>query len=903
MRLRHHALTPILAAATLFGVGLLPREARAVSLQDCPPAPGQQARLPIGYGGSNPTQLYAEKKELRDYIASLNLTDVDLPTPRPDFLNPVDVYHLTSGTQNTGGNCAPWVSLPTSLPPQDAQELERLWLMWSHYKDTNDIPAFYMLGFAPQEFLLSTMEDANSCNAITPQMDWDPMVSWLANWEYPGNPYYTDSALRDSLRKRGASWLALQLIMLDWNAWAGVLPTAPPVGTVFAHPPVGLPAPTPGSFTINFGYELAGYLGHMAYTYLQVKDVLPTSTQQAMETMLRMYAERLDLWTPYSQLLNLGIRSTYAFYLTWLATNDNAILTYYQNTLDGFYGNQSAGRWFSAGYFADDGRYDSGYNGWNILHTLRLLQLDPSPAQEVIDAGHNLFDLQAHLTFRDPDNSWYSPNEFNTRSSAGAISGVLGGSSRASAGGGIGRYLPALKPQPGMPNGLPYAYAFMRDANLIGPQSYSPWVNNGRLDPNDSLFHHDLICQLSDVTGWFTLASRNFPNWYVNTPTPWPAPPGDRDYGTPLFAMTLFESPDLQTWVTEAQNNPQLEDFPFEAEGPYTRSFDDEFVYARFGGPSQAGYPYATMIHAGPVSAGDAWVGSALQPGFIPAGFGGGQIAMFWGPHTGAALRGMRRGYNNDPGDDWIEWSAWPMHAVSLVSTAGDWTSSSRIITPSTDVTYYDTIPYEDQLNWDIDQYPCPGTPVPAVAWSTPPTTTGAAVLVRVCGDIPDQVRRFTTIAPQVLSAPMPYSRTIYADENGMIVRTKITPSAADQFNEAWETIPVYDQHWPTVTNYASAEIYMVDAYGVLTMGTGGVAPVKDIVQVYVTRADGAFQILFDQPQWVGVSGDWIKGNAKSNNIMVDLGRNQLPGALPGPNTIGYRIEMLTDSQGNTQPL
>lgn len=878
-----------------------PSEAYAGSLQNCP-APSKTAspRLPIGVPGPQATRMFAEKTELRSFIANLTLGDVSLPAPLPPFGNPVDLYHLTPATQNTGGVCQPGITLPGTLPAADAQELERLWAMFAQYDDAQDRPALYMLSLHAQDFLLPAMEDVATCDAHTPGMDWDPMVSWLANWEYPGNPYHTDASLRRAVKLRGASWLALQLIMLDWNHWGGVLPTAAPSGTTFTHPPPGL-ASNGVSSEMNVGFELAGHLGHLAFTYLQVKDALPVSTRVAMETLLRMYAERLHVWGPYGQQNNMAIRATFGNLFVHQATGDPAVLGYYQATLAGFFGNQSGGRFFPAGYFTDDGRFDSGYNGWNILHVLRLLQLDTNPPQELLDAATTLFDLHGHLTFRDPDGSWYSPNAFNTRSFKGAIGKATEGHPRASSGGGIQRFLPALQPFPGLPDGLPFAYAFMRDAPYLGPQDTTPWIPGGHLDPTSPTFYRDLICQLSDVPGQLTSTSQVLPPGAPYRAR-WPQMPQDRDYAMPTLAVTLHRSPALQTWAQNVAAKPELEDFPFDAEGPLTRSFDDELVYAKFTGPAGSGRPYAALIHAGPVSPSDHYVGGTTQPGYIPAGFGGGQLSMFWGPFTGASVRGMRHGYNNTPADDWAEWRAWPIHAVTLLSAAGDWTSSARIIVPSTDVTYYGKGIPSAQLAPQLDQNPCLGWPVPEPALATPPTTTAPAVLVRVCGDIPDQLRRFGPTPAQVLAAPMPYQRAIYADEDGMYVRTTVSPFVNDPLNEAWETLPIYDQYWPTVTNYPAADILLFDVYGQMTLATAGMAPVSDVVRVYVARADGAFQVLFDQPERVGVSPDWLKGYAKSNNLMIDLGRGALPGSLGGPVTVGYRIEMLTDAAGNTPP-
>lgn len=275
---------------------------------------------------------------------------------------------------------------------------------------------------------------------------------------------------------------------------------------------------------------------------------------------------------------------------------------------------------------------------------------------------------------------------------------------------------------------------------------------------------------------------------------------------------------------------------------------------------------------------------------------------MFWGPFTGAASRGMRRGYNNNPSDDWAEWRAWPIHAVSLSTTGTDWTSSSRIVTPSTEVFYYGSRPPADQLEYDIQLFPCPGGHIPVEDWQVAPTENAAAVLVRVCGDIPAQTHQFQVGPTQVLHAPMPYSRVFYVDEDGVRIKTTIQPSPADVFAEAWETIPLYDQFVASRTNYAGTQILLIDGNGVGQLASPGIAPVPNITSVYVTRAEGAFRIVFDTPQVVGLSAEWSKGEAVSCNLMIDLGYGHLPAALPSNLVVGYRIEMMTDAQGTVLP-
>jgi hypothetical protein len=898
MRARHLASTSLLSATVALGLLAEPAPALAQSLQGCGTA---NQRLPIGFPGSGaqyPTQLYHEKKELRGYLQGLTLADVDLPTMLPNILTPVAVLTNGASQQADGFPCSPNTSavMPAAITPADQQELERIWVLWTQYSDTQDFPFFSGLNLHGSDFLLNAMEGSAQCQAMTPFYNWDPMLTWIGNWSYRGNPYYTVPAHRHAVLTRGAAWLALNLIMLDWSHFGGNLPLAQPPGAVFVHPAQGVATPAPGSATMNTGYELAGQLGHLAYTYLQVKSILPLPVQHAVEKHLIMFAERLHVWTPLGVQANLGIRATWGLYLAYQATNEPSVENAYLRVLDMYYGSQSSGLFFPAGYYFDDGRFDSGYNENNLLHTVRVLQLDPNAPPAVWSAAHRLFDVHGHLMFHDPDGTWYSPNQFNTRSSKSAAGAYVAANPRQGNGGGVQRFLP------GAELGLPFSHASLRDARIVGPQSNTWYLPNGHLDANAADFYEDLACTHSDIIMWFNHGIQNPPGW-MQLNSSWPDVAGDRIYGIPLLAASMWQQGGIRNWQDAVTNQPSLEEFPFEMEGPYVRSFDDEFIYGKFKGPQAGGRAYATLIHAGPVGAGDFDVGQG-QVEIIPAGFGGGQVSMFWGPHTGAGVRGMRMGYNNPPTTDhWVDWRSWPNHSATLFTFAGEWTSSSRIVGQSSDVTFYTKNVDPNQLRSEAATSPCPGSLVPASGQTTPSESNAVATLVRVCGDLPDHVRRFSPIPNQVLGAPLPYSRSMYADEDGVVVLTTLTPAWNDVIAEAWETIPIYDQQLPGATVYAPSIVLFKLTSGQLVnvSGPGGHAPVDLVAEVYVTRANGAFRVVFDTAETVAMSPVWAAGASSPQNIAVDLGRGALPAALP-PTSIGYRIEMLTDMNGFTPP-
>lgn len=860
----------VVLAAALFGA----RAGRAQPLANC--TIGQSntaATIPMGSPGDH---LYDEKRTLYGFLAALQPQDVTFPGGLPPHITtPVD--HYAQANQNipwNGASCAPWIQSPPVLSQSERLELERLWMIWAQATDLQESPTAYTLGIHPDQFTLGKIEDRSLCRVMSPGLEWDSTGTWFAIWEYAGNPYFHDPVVRDTLLRRSASWLMVQLLMLDAFHFGSNFPPSPGPGQ-YNHPAAGS------------GSELAGPLGHIAYTYLAVQSVLTVDERRAAQTMIRMYAERLMRWGPYGIMMNIGIRSTWGMYLAFQATGDVALYNQYLHLIDNYFGGQSAGRYFPAGYMADHYRLDAGYNGYNIMHAMSILELDPAAPPSVLGAASRMIDLVAHMSYRDPDGSWYSPNEFNTRSSGGAIKPVVASHPRASTGGGVNRYLPAAV------RGIRWAHGFLRDVRELGPQV------PGGLDPHASTYTKDLVCVTSDPVYWMNHAIDHFPAW-GNQSYEW-ATIADRSYDTPQHTIEHLGPTHVTDWRDAVSNDPTLEELPFEKAGPYIHSLDGEFVFAKMPGRLVGDRPYAVLLHPGPTSSYESNVGSSQAPNYLPSGFGGGQVSMFWGPFTGAASRGMRQGWNNTPWDDWAEWRSWAMHAASFLTPAGHWTSSALLFEGEYDVRFHTQEIPRGQLMAELDAQPCPGYKDPSPSTVTPQENQGVAVLVRYCGKIPARVRRFSHQQDQVLVAPILHRRAMYAGDEGVYVRTALDPQSSDVLVEAWETIPIYDHQVPGRTTYSPVQITFVLANGAIVPWVPSSIPTANVVQVYVARANGAFRVVFDGPEAVRISDPLVRGDAISRNIMVDLGRGALPAVFPATE-LGYTLEMLTDITGFSPP-
>lgn len=897
-------LRAALGALTLLATLSLAPSAHAQSLEQCGTA---NVRLPLG---PTTADLYTAKEQIWLYLGSLQQSDFTFTNQTPPlFENPFDLYKMDpyETAPVNGMPCSTWIppSLPDTIPTLDLEELERFWM----YQTENDDIGIYMLTIPPEQFTLSKMQDTTRCRAVAPGVGWSTMNFWLPSWQYPGNPYFTDPTSRDALKRRGAAWLALQMIMIDWNAWGGYtaapstqVPSGFPLSQpTFAHPLPGRTPPAPGDSGLNTGYELGGELSHMAFVYQQVKDIIPDWVLPHYEAMLRMFAERVVFWGPTCTMANLATRGVHGLHLVWQLTNDADVWTLYDHLIDVFYATQSGG-FFNAGYFVDTGRFDSGYNETNLLQTVRLLQLDSNVRPEVVDVANRLFDLHAHLVFRDPGpNNWYSPNEFNTRAGSAA---VAGGTSRASHGGGIQRELP------GVMAGLPWSHAFLRDAPILGPEWSDPYGPS--LSPHQGDYHKELICRMTDKAYWLNHAIQNPPSWYAPLVSmDWPEG-ADRDYTQPQFATVQYQHSQLETWRDEVAGDPALALFPFEQQGPYLRSFDRELLYARFGGaPSDRGY--VALVHAGPVGSG---FGTSAAGDRLPLGFGGGQVATFWGPHTGAATRGMRFGHNNLTADSWSDWRTWPLHTVWLVGPSGLPTTAAAIANPNYDTTLSTQDFSTADIAYAVSMEPCPNTIMQLFSFplgmGTSVEDDAVAAVVRVCGDIPNKLRHLSDLEDTTLGDAVHYERAIYTGADGVWVQTTLAPTSnVGPITEAWETIPLFDlqQSWNNNWPYAPMTVRFTvwpggDEYSAQTTllqpGTLAMAPVADVKKVYVERANGAYEIVFEDVQSVGLSAEWPTPDASvhARNLLIDrLGQGGLQTA-----PLRYQIVMLTDESGTTIP-
>jgi hypothetical protein len=863
------ALTGLLAPLTL-----APLTAHA-HLQNC--VPGATGELPIGSPGDPG---HAWKSRIVKWIGQYNVLDFTWVEPLT-LVDPIQAYgagYAPNGNLCSFGNLvlpAPW----PGVGPTERLHIEQFWLL----NGTKLTMPWEWFTHDPKVYTLEQMIDESTCDVRTPSLAWGDSLAFFASWEYAGSPFRPGLANNNVLKRRLAAWLGLQLLMLDFAHYGGT-------GAFQSHPYPGPPRfehPLPGTVGANpawgemlIGAELSGQLALLAWTFGHVRDILDDEVDLAYQEALLTMAERVHLWNPYYPQTNRGIRSTYGLGYVWEQTQDADAWTWYQATLDQFFTPQS-GNWLAGGYWRDDYGLDLGYGGSCLMAGERVLSEDPGAPAFVHDAVATSQELVAHLVLPDVDGAWVSPTAFNARTPNGPVMGTAA-SARAGYYGGVQRYLLGLAAD------LPFARAFLRDVQYLGPQGQDA------LDPRAPDFHENLACLGAGLIA--------FINPHLSQPpgggsVVWPDLTRSQDWAPPPTYVENHTTQLLVDLWDDLDQAPQDALMPVERGGLAIRNFADRFVFGRFD-PS-AGNAYAAALHLGEV-------GSLAGVG--ESGFGGGQLAFFWTPGGGPTLLGLRKGRSSDivaKNDDWTEWRTFPQHAVWVRTAAGNVTTSARIVTPTTEVFTISKDPSFVDLDAALQ-----GTG-PWLAPPTVPDDQAVAVLARVSGLIP--AMGHSTAVPDgpptpTLTAPIDYQRTFLMGEAGIWVESTLGAGhAADPVTELWESFPVWRRDTVMQPTIAAPTILLHSStLGVVDASLGTVLPVKDVGMIEILRDAGDTLIhLDDSERTVQVTGPansgahhglWSLGSRTSQTVLV---HRLPPGCAPtkgcqvAPDRFRYWIEEL----------
>jgi hypothetical protein len=228
---------------------------------------------------------------------------------------------------------------------------------------------------------LFTLAGIETPEAVMHPPAWPETLIPFVQWNYPGNPYHNNRALK----LRAFATAAVMLIMLDHHCDSD---------------------PKPGRAD-RLSYQLV-YFG---LPYPGFKDVLPVEVQKAYEAGLKRMGERMLGWGIRGEDIHNDLHAPFGLHCVARAINDPAFtkaVEAYSRTLF------TDPKYFSpAGYWIQRGGPDLLFNGHaNFFAVSAAVASDWPFAKESLD---RVYRLRAHLILPEPDGKLSGPSHFNTR--------------------------------------------------------------------------------------------------------------------------------------------------------------------------------------------------------------------------------------------------------------------------------------------------------------------------------------------------------------------------------------------------------------------------------------------------------------------------------------------------------
>ncbi len=504
---------------------------------------------------------------------------------------PVDTLPQTHAYQRTlrlflqslGTNDLAIPAIPFTAPlPASEDDRYALWLLTLQPVDFSEIR------LPPESFTLAAIEGSNSLALPAAPHACQPLA-WLATWNYAGNPYFNMRAVK----LRALTLAAVDLCMLD------ALHETDPRGS-------------------DRSDYLGGNLIWIADTFRRCQDVLPPAARLAFEEGLKKMVRRLADWGPKGMMTDMDLFAPVGLWYAQQALQDPEIAALAKAYSTPLFTEPSF--FDSAGYFVDNGCFDTSYNGISLYFGCwAALASDWPFAREALDKA---FRLRAHLCFPDPAGRGYTgPSAMSSRTSGDPPRDQW--------------QFPARLQACGMLNDLALA---------------------SRGIPDDAALADAPATLLKSLNQARTVSLK--------------ARPWAESHWSQRINFVAIHAPSGHLARARATLASGAVAPPYEGTGTFIRVFDDAFTIARF--PS-----YAVAIHTGPV-------GKSFGHNNLPYGYGGGQLSVFWTPASGVTLAGRRRGVQGAVFDSWDEWRSWPVHAVSGLTASNVLVTSNRIRKPVT---------------------------------------------------------------------------------------------------------------------------------------------------------------------------------------------------------------------------
>lgn len=467
----------------------------------------------------------------------------------------------------------------------------------------------------PSRFLLSSIEGTN---AILRPLVYPEALMALAEWDYPGNVYRGNRALK----LRCFVTASINLMMLDdyldktpsacradWRAYQLVIAGSP---------------------------------------YPGFRDLLPPEVQRAYEAGLMRLARRIMEWGPKREEAHLDLIAPLGLWYAARACRDAAFSREVESYARTIYTDP---RYFHpAGYWIDHGGLDVGFSGQaNVFAIGAALAAGWPFAREAVE---RVYRLRAHLTLPEPDGTVTGPCAFNVRlsSAAHADQWEFGWRDRAA----------LMLTDEAACWVKPVAAEALAGAPAAVATEFNRQIAENPVKSGNG----------SAETPYVYFANAEIPA------QPWACPmwPNWQFPVTVNFGYDFYRKGSAAHLAKLERRRSPFLSLPFSRPGTFVRNFDSAFVVARR--PA-----FGVILHTGPVGAQETAADRAVFPGPLGFG-GGQLSAFWTPAAGSVILGrrgGMNfdRSY-----DDLAEWRLWPIHAVSGVTAGGRVFTSARIVSP-----------------------------------------------------------------------------------------------------------------------------------------------------------------------------------------------------------------------------
>ena len=484
----------------------------------------------------------------------------------------------------------------------------------------NALPSEKEILMDPKYLLLSSIEGSDGKIHMRIGRGYYSVLgaAWWADFNYPGNPYYNNKAIK----LRALIPAMVDMMMLTQAHEAGQYTRSDFAG---------------------------GNLLMYAYAFYVGKDALPDNVQQAYATGMLSMMQDISKWGPTGIFGDMDGFAAVGMWYAAKALNSPTVTQEAENYTD-----RLIKRWFfNAGYMGHGNGYDPAYDGIDLYFYSWAERISGyQPLKKVLN---KVLYLKEYLTVPDPDGYWNGPSHWATATSAPVSGDLWGGYERDVSDAMISDHaLPLV-----LGNGVNLYNAHQQQLRAIPPdRSFMQQGQPRNISIIDYLNNRN---QIQSNDEGFVPSIWGQGHWVETIPV--------------IYMYDGYKPGFYNKLISLKNNNSPLLQAAFSRKGNFIKIFSNNvnypdsctFVSTKLGG-------YGAIIHTGRLSN---WGGATG----VLSGLSGGALSTFWTPSTGAVINGVAGGYQNnnkDQQDTWNDWQEWSVNTISGVNGNGKPFSAAR---------------------------------------------------------------------------------------------------------------------------------------------------------------------------------------------------------------------------------